>query len=202
MKIIFFSSNLELLTEWGKKLEVQGTVSFYDLNELQTFMQDTEEEYLIVADYDTMATEINKMIASNTVPPYLIVLEKIPELITGKMLIFQKIKAYGNSRILKGHFQQMIETVKNKKIWTYPELTAILAKNEKNSALTKEATELIEHRLSQKEKDVLYLILKSLTNSAIASELGITQRTVKAHVSSIFSKLHVNDRVSLILLLK
>jgi DNA-binding NarL/FixJ family response regulator len=32
--------------------------------------------------------------------------------------------------------------------------------------------------------------------------MDITTRTVKAHISAIFSKLHINDRVSLVLLLK
>jgi len=64
------------------------------------------------------------------------------------------------------------------------------------------AKELIENRLSQKEQEVVYLILEGFVNDAIASRLEITTRTVKAHVSAIFSKLHINDRVSLVLLLK
>ena len=93
-----------------------------------------------------------------------------------------------------------LETFGN--IWTYPELTSSLIKIENKSLLSDESTEIIENRLSGKEKEVIMLVLEGLTNDAIALKTGITVRTVKAHVSSIFSKLHVNDRVSLILLLK
>jgi len=112
------------------------------------------------------------------------------------------VKAYGNSRMLNNHFMQMIQTVADENIWTYPELTAFLAKTAKKISLNENSKKLIEDRLSEKEKEVLHLILEGFINDAIASALNITTRTVKAHVSSIFNKLHVNDRVSLILLLK
>jgi two-component system nitrate/nitrite response regulator NarL len=90
----------------------------------------------------------------------------------------------------------------NGNIWTYPALTAKLIKTTDRKSINSDAKELLENRLSQKEQEVVYLILEGLTNDAIASRLDITTRTVKAHVGAIFSKLHINDRVSLILLLK
>ena len=40
------------------------------------------------------------------------------------------------------------------------------------------------------------LVARGLTNAAIASRLGITERTVKGHLSSIFAALGVGDRTS------
>ena len=142
------------------------------------------------------------MFSSSSLPNYCIVLERAPEIATGRTLVSYGIKAYGNSRMLKNHFKQMLSTVKNKDIWTYPELTAALINVTNNKFLSDESMELINNRLTTKEIEVVKLILEGLTNDAIASNLDITTRTVKAHVSSIFTKLHVNDRVSLILLLK
>jgi DNA-binding NarL/FixJ family response regulator len=67
--------------------------------------------------------------------------------------------------------------------------------------LSKEAKKLIEEKLSDKEKEVVFLILKGLSNDAIAEKMGISPRTVKAHITSLFEKLHVNDRLGLALLL-
>lgn len=48
--------------------------------------------------------------------------------------------------------------------------------------------------LTAREKEVLQLIVNGHSNKEIASNLKITLRTVKAHVSSILVKLNVNDR--------
>jgi DNA-binding NarL/FixJ family response regulator len=62
--------------------------------------------------------------------------------------------------------------------------------------------ENLVQRLSKQETEVVKWVLQGLSNDAISQHLGITVRTVKAHISSIFSKLHVNDRLNLVLLLK
>ena len=48
--------------------------------------------------------------------------------------------------------------------------------------------------LTPRELDVLRLLARGLPNKLIARELGIAERTVKTHVSSIFAKLGVTDR--------
>lgn len=48
--------------------------------------------------------------------------------------------------------------------------------------------------LTEREMDVLKLLARGQTNSAIAKELVITVGTVKGHVSNILSKLHLADR--------
>ena len=48
--------------------------------------------------------------------------------------------------------------------------------------------------LTPRETDVLRLLARGLANKRIALELGISERTVKTHVSSIFAKLGVTDR--------
>jgi DNA-binding NarL/FixJ family response regulator len=48
--------------------------------------------------------------------------------------------------------------------------------------------------LTDRERDVLGLIVKGQSNKEIAAELGITEGTVKCHVNVILSRLGVNDR--------
>ncbi|MBN2783030.1 MAG: response regulator transcription factor [Campylobacterales bacterium] len=200
MQLIFFSSNIDMIDEWQKRHDIEHYISCYDLESLMKKLE-SNDGYIIIADYDTMASEINKLISSNKIPKKLIVLECSPAIATGKMLISKGIRAYGNSRMLKVHYVQMLRTVLHSKIWTYPELTAALAKNDKK-LLNEDAWELLVDRLTEKEIEVVELILKGFTNDGISLELNITTRTVKAHISSIFSKLHVNDRLALVLLLK
>jgi two-component system, NarL family, response regulator LiaR len=49
-------------------------------------------------------------------------------------------------------------------------------------------------KLSERETDVLRLLASGYSNKKIARGLGITERTVKAHVGSILGKLHLESR--------
>lgn len=49
--------------------------------------------------------------------------------------------------------------------------------------------------LTRREREVLALVGQGLANKQIARRLGIGERTVKAHLTSIFQRLGVTDRV-------
>jgi two-component system NarL family response regulator len=51
--------------------------------------------------------------------------------------------------------------------------------------------------LSQRELDVLRLIAHGLVNKQVGAELGLSENTVKTHISRIMGKLEVHDRTSL-----
>ncbi len=201
MSIIFFSTDLDIIGEWKEKYSIEDALSCYDFSSLMKELEKDEDSILIV-DYNTVSNEINRLISLGSVPKYTIVLEKEPEIVTGLMLITHGVKAYGNARMAKVHFIKILGTVEEENIWTYPELTVALAATASTPVINANSKSMIENRLSPKEIEVVYLVLDGLTNNVIASKLDITTRTVKAHVSSIFSKLHVSDRISLILLLK
>jgi DNA-binding NarL/FixJ family response regulator len=55
--------------------------------------------------------------------------------------------------------------------------------------------------LSPRENEVALWIGRGLSNKRIARELGVTERTVKAHLSNIFQKTPVSDRLELALLM-
>src|SRR5207247_422412 len=53
--------------------------------------------------------------------------------------------------------------------------------------------------LTEREREVLALIAHGYTNQAIAEQLVISPKTVRNHISSIFSKLQVTSRLEAIL---
>jgi DNA-binding NarL/FixJ family response regulator len=50
------------------------------------------------------------------------------------------------------------------------------------------------HNLSEREREVLECVCSGLSNQRIASQLGISEKTVKAHLTNVFRQLGVGDR--------
>lgn len=58
----------------------------------------------------------------------------------------------------------------------------------------------VPERLTRREREVLELIAGGRSNKRIASELGISEKTVKTHVGHLLAKLGVSDRTQAALL--
>jgi two-component system, NarL family, nitrate/nitrite response regulator NarL len=75
---------------------------------------------------------------------------------------------------------------------------------EVSTKLTSTQTDHVEallSQLTQREREVAVEAAKGLSNKEIARILEITERTVKAHLASIFERLKVKDRLHLALIL-
>ena len=54
-------------------------------------------------------------------------------------------------------------------------------------------------QLTQRELEVAMAVAQGQTNKVVARQLDITERTVKAHLSAIFDKMQLRDRLHLVL---
>jgi DNA-binding CsgD family transcriptional regulator len=54
-----------------------------------------------------------------------------------------------------------------------------------------------QYRLTRKQTDILGRVMDGLRNGEISVELGISEQTVKDHLSNIYEKIGVQDRMSL-----
>ncbi|TKK87979.1 response regulator transcription factor [Herbidospora galbida] len=53
--------------------------------------------------------------------------------------------------------------------------------------------------ITRRERDVLNLLAQGLSNASIAIRLGLTEKTVKNHLNSVFGKLNVSSRTEAVL---
>lgn len=57
-----------------------------------------------------------------------------------------------------------------------------------------------ENKLTDREREVARVVASGASNKEIARQLGITERTVKAHITTILEKLGIRDRLQLALI--
>lgn len=87
--------------------------------------------------------------------------------------------------------RKAIFSVYNGETFIQPELAPLLL--EKRNTITLNRN-IIEDVLTKREIEILKLLAEGLFNKEIASQLSISEKTVKNHVSNIFKKIKVSDR--------
>jgi DNA-binding NarL/FixJ family response regulator len=70
----------------------------------------------------------------------------------------------------------------------------------RHPAETAEADSFTLKVLTERERDVLALVAKGLSNAEIGSQLYVSPATVKTHVARILTKLGARDRAQLIVI--
>lgn len=128
-----------------------------------------------------------------------IALSDVPSFAEGQVLLQKGLKGYANTHIHITHLQQAISLINSGNIWLYPTFMQELIVQSLPKTSSRDET---LNRLSAREKETALEVAKGRSNKEIASELNITERTVKAHLSSIFEKVGAGDRFALALMLK
>lgn len=86
-----------------------------------------------------------------------------------------------------------IRDVNAGKTYIQPSIASLLIENGIKDELNEDLKKI--NSLTKREYEVLTLIAEGLSNKDIADRLFISEKTVKNHVSSIFKKIEVNDRI-------
>jgi DNA-binding NarL/FixJ family response regulator len=191
MRIIFISPNRILHTQWNKA--VSADVNIYDENELKDFS--FSERDIIIFDLDNFEDNLGHCITFKVIG-----LSSNLDEIKGFRLLKKGLKAYGNTYMTPMNLKNAITTVSNNELWLYPELISFIIKHSTLKNIKVESTKFDE--LSPRELEVSKLVSQGLTNKEIADKLKIAERTVKAHMGSIFNKINIKDRVTLGLMVK
>jgi DNA-binding NarL/FixJ family response regulator len=97
--------------------------------------------------------------------------------------------------------QQIAVVVANGGLWVGTDLMdRLLAAAGQVFAPTENATILAD--LTPREKEVALAVAKGHSNREVAVKLDVSERTIKAHLSVIFEKLAIRDRLQLAVLLR
>ena len=107
--------------------------------------------------------------------------------------------AYCLKSITPEHLSNVIEMVYNGAVWIDPAISNFVLnrfpKPDTIGEITIKPIEDYKSKLTEREYEVLKLLVDGKSNTEIAKELIVSVHTAKAHVCSILQKLTVTDRV-------
>lgn len=126
-----------------------------------------------------------------------VVLSNVPEDDQGLAVLAAGAVGYSSALTLPEVLRQVAKVVENGGLWVGAPLMRRFMQSLAAGRASPPGPTL--DQLSQRERQVAEAAARGSTNKEIARAMGITERTVKAHLSASFEKLGVRDRVQLAL---
>jgi DNA-binding NarL/FixJ family response regulator len=206
MLILLGSANSSVLERWrillaeGNQLQQAGTLEelkeraatgVFDLILLHRLMIDS-----------AICSEIGRLAPSSR----LFLLSDQPGHEEGLAFLKLGIVGYANTYISPERLAEALHVIGSGGVWLGQKVIhqLILEAYVDEKAMGGNAAHAPDQRLavlSPTEHRVAELVARGRTNLEIADELGIVERTVKAHLTAIYCKMHVGNRLSLALLI-
>lgn len=110
--------------------------------------------------------------------------------------VFEAVKAGASGYLLKDvetqELVKAVEAVFRGESIVDPAIASRLLKE--FSRISKGGSDTNHDSLTEREKEILKLLVQGLSNREVAEKLFISEKTVKNHISNIFRKMEVTDR--------
>jgi len=183
-----------------------------DLNQCCQHQKQHNSKSLTIIDADLLAEDFQvSTLIKDVVGKIVIIGHHWPE---DKQIeaIASGVSGYCDRKISADLLCRVVASVLNGEVWVprhlIPKVIALLIDKNIIPFSMQESQEVIFKKqqklkcLSDRELQVAKMISKGCVNKQIASALFITERTVKAHLTKIFKKLEVPDRIHLAIYMK
>ena len=96
------------------------------------------------------------------------------------------------------HLLKAVRVVHQGEVWASNRVIALTVAELAALSVNPQVGKLaVRERLSPREQEIVHLVVDGLSNLEAASRLGITEATVKAHLTHIFQKLALRGRAQL-----
>jgi len=137
------------------------------------------------------------LLIKNYQPKRFVVLSNRPNAKEAAYSLSKGARAYTNAHAGPKTIKQICDVIASGNVWLGQSMMQNFIKmvNEKKPP----PNDHWQDDLTRREVDVAELLRQGLSNKLIARQLNITERTVKAHISSLFEKKNVHDRLHLVL---
>ncbi|MGH7231077.1 MAG: LuxR C-terminal-related transcriptional regulator [Nitrospiraceae bacterium] len=122
----------------------------------------------------------------------------------GTAMLEAGVKGYCHADIESGLLKKAVQMVQKGEIWVGRKfisqlLDALVSLTEKQRTTALPKLDESFERLTPREREIVQLLGVGASNKEIANQLTVTEKTVKAHMTSIFRKVGISDRLHLAL---
>jgi len=188
MDIKIWSEDVNVISMW------EDAIAKYNPHVIDD-IKDIKDNSIVMVDFDTLGQKLIKFLKDHpSNKAKIVVLEGHPKHQNAKILLKLGVKAYGNSYMLPVHLISCIKTVESGHIWVYPEFVYHLIEG---INAPEKKSQNIREILTKRENDIVEELLAGLSNEQIANSLSISKQTVKVHLTKIYQKLKVSNRLEL-----
>lgn len=195
MQIRCYSSDEQLLE---RLFTLYGTGDVLDMSGTKfTHKNDLRDTEVAVVDL-----KYNSLPTGTHFTSSVIVLASVPRFPEAFTLLQQGVRGYGNRQMRTSNLKQAIENVKEGQIWLPPsiisQLIGVVGKGDiPKQGKDPKPRDTLLGKLSKREEEVALLVAEGMSNQEVADKLYVSLRTVKAHLSSIYEKTAVRNRLEL-----
>ena len=207
--ILLASANKTILFHWEQAISDFSTLlTCHHFDSLYDKLKRTAPEILLL-DYELPGFDhTHSIIDILNLHKHLKIIVFNPELPdeTEWNLFKAGVKGCCSNSMQSQQINRVIQVVRQGDLWIRRSLTSqilnelVKVTNEKNR-VELAINQLLEN-LTRREYEIAMLVGYGESNKHIAQQLDITERTVKAHLTEIFRKLRISDRIKLALIMK
>jgi DNA-binding NarL/FixJ family response regulator len=203
MAILLCSANDTVIKRWEDLLDGK-----YDLEHVNTVSdlksRSTENVFdLILIHRPLIDTDTFIDIRHTSPTNRVFLLSDLPSEEEGLTFLKLGIVGYANTYISPERLSEAVRVISNGAVWLGQKIMQRLILDSYARAREKavSSAEEILGSLTKRERETANLVAQGQSNLEIAANLNITERTVKAHLSSIYEKTKTGSRLNLALLI-
>lgn len=204
MKIILCSTNGAIRERWFSILADQG-YSLYQASTMQALesLIHRKEQYLLLMHQRFSGLQTIGTLCKSPKSLKIFFLSDSPNQPEGLSLLQLGAAGYANTYIAGSRLVEAINTVVAGRVWFEQEIVSRLIQLlNRDKKLEGGSGGTILADLSDREKEIALLIVEGMSNQAIGDKLFISERTVKAHLGSIFHKTGAKSRLHLAMMIQ
>jgi DNA-binding NarL/FixJ family response regulator len=195
----FFSASGELLSRWREAFPSARAVR---LDAPAARLDDAELVWLRLPEAVPVAEAIGRARVTMADETPIIALSDLPSDDEALRCFAAGAKGYCNTHAVPELLQRIAQVALQGGLWIGESLMQRLLQGTAHLPVPAPADTAADWTalLTEREQQVARAVAGGASNKEIARQLGITERTIKAHTGAIFSKLDVRDRLQLSLL--